>query len=347
MQAQIKKINQEISSAGKERDSLRAQLREAELAQARISKQINANQAEISAHEAELRQLKAEQARLQSAAEAQQERIAQELRTAWKMGRQAQIKLLLNQQNPDTLARNLAYYRYFFRARNEVLEEFRQTLAALADNEKQISTSLAALEENQRTLAEQQAQLTVANEARSAALARVNAELKEKGGTLARLEADQKELEALLEAIRKAIVELDIPEEDAQPFKSAKGKMPWPVPGRAIARFGDSRNQGKMRWQGVTIPASPGTLVKPIHHGRVIYSDWLRGMGLLIIVDHGDGYLSLYAHNQTLLKEVGEWVGTGTPIATVGDSGGRTEPALYFEVRENGKPVNPSLWCRR
>lgn len=274
-------------------------------------------------------------------------RIGAELRTAWKMGRQAQVKVLLSQQSPDALARNLAYYRYFFRARNAVLEEFRATLVSLAATETKINETLAALAENQDALARQQEALVAASAAREKALAKVNAELEDKGAALAKLEADRKELQALLEAIRKAITELEIPEGDYQPFKDSKGKMPWPVPGRASARFGDTRNEGKMRWQGVTIPAPAGTPVKAVHHGRVVYADWLRGMGLLMIVDHGDGYLSLYAHNQTLLKEPGEWVGVDTTIATVGDSGGKTRPALYFEVRENGKPVNPALWCRR
>ncbi len=347
LQAQIKRINSEISSAGKQRDALREQLRRAELEQARISKRVNANRAEIARQQAELKTLEAEQARLQAQADQQQERIAAELRTAWKMGRQAQVKVLLSQESPDTVARNMAYYRYFFRARSALLDSFRATLAALADTGEKISATIAELENRQAELAAQQEELAAATETRSAALAKVNADLQDKGSALAKLQADEKELQKLLEAIRKAIVELDIPDTDFQPFKSAKGKMPWPVPGRASSRFGDSRNEGKMRWQGVTIPAEAGTLVKSIHHGRVVYADWLRGMGLLLIVDHGDGYLSLYAHNQTLLKEVGEWVAVGTPIATVGDSGGKTQPALYFEVRENGKAVNPSLWCRR
>jgi septal ring factor EnvC (AmiA/AmiB activator) len=102
-----------------------------------------------------------------------------------------------------------------------------------------------------------------------------------------------------------------------------------------------------MRWQGITIPAEEGTTVKAIHHGRVVYADWLRGSGLLLIIDHGEGYMSLYAHNESLLREVGEWVSVGAPISTVGNSGGEEKSALYFEVRHAGKPVNPSKWCQR
>ena len=160
------------------------------------------------------------------------------------------------------------------------------------------------------------------------------------------MERDQRELEELLEAIEEALVNLAMPE-NYKPFSTAKGTMPWPISGRASHRFGKSRNEGKMRWQGVTIPANAGTTVAAIHHGRVVYADWLRGSGLLIIIDHGEGYMSLYAHNQSLLREVGEWVSAGTNISTVGSTGGLEKSALYFEVRVKGKPTNPASWCRR
>ena len=122
--------------------------------------------------------------------------------------------------------------------------------------------------------------------------------------------------------------------------------MPWPVEGKPSNQFDRPRNEGKMRWQGITIPAREGTTVKAIHHGRVVYADWLRGSGLLVIIDHGDGYMSLYAHNESLLREVGEWVTAGTPVSTVGNTGGEEQAALYFEIRQNGKPTNPSNWCK-
>ena len=160
------------------------------------------------------------------------------------------------------------------------------------------------------------------------------------------MEGDRKELERLLEAIEVAVVNLSLPDNYGA-FKLAKGKMPWPVAGKKPKNlYGKSRNEGKMRWQGVSIPAKEGTPVSAIHHGRVVYADWFRGSGLLLIIDHGDGYMSLYAHNQTLLREVGEWVTAGTQVSTVGSSGGQNSAALYFEVRHDGKPANPGSWCR-
>ena len=325
---------------------MQSQLRDAELEQSRISRDISRANKAIANQRAELDKLEANKALLEKNRDEQQTRIALELRTAWQMGQQGQIKVLLNQESPDTVARVMAYYRYFFRARNELLNEFRATLEALQSTEQRIATTLVELEQRQSRLATQQQELARAQRTRQAAVAQLNQSIQGKDAQLKKLQADQKELQQLLDAIREAVVNLHVPD-NYQPFAAAKTRMPWPVPGRASARFGDQRNQGKMRWQGVTIPAPAGTPVKAIHHGRVVYADWLRGMGLLLIIDHGNGYMSLYAHNQTLLREVGEWVSAETPISTVGDSGGLTRPALYFEVREKGKPVNPAHWCRR
>jgi septal ring factor EnvC (AmiA/AmiB activator) len=261
------------------------------------------------------------------------------------MGGDAHIKVLLNQQNPNTVSRAMAYYEYFFAARTQLLASYRETLAGLAQLENEISRTSAALEVNRQALQQQRQALAGAQEARKQAVASLSADIDSKGSQLQQLERDRGKLEELLKAIEEAVVNLKVPS-DYQAFAAARGKMPWPLAGKPSNRFGTSRNEGKMRWQGLTIPAREGTPVHAIHHGRVVYADWFRGSGLLLIIDHGDGYMSLYAHNQSLLREVGEWVTAGTPISTVGSSGGLDKPALYFEVRHNGKPTNPSAWCR-
>lgn len=346
LKAEITRINREISSASARRDTLQGQLRQAEKDKARLQREIAANRSEIGRQQGKLTALQADQAALEKARQEQAARVAVELRTAWQMGQQGQVKVLLNQESPDTVARMMAYYRYFFQARNELLEQYRQTLAELQATETAIAAALAELETRQATLAAQQQGLEKAQQNRQLAMAKLNESIAGKGSRLQELENDQRELQELLDAIEEAVVNLRVPE-NYQPFSAAKGKMPWPVPGRASHRFGTSRNEGKMRWQGVRIPGTAGTPVRAIHHGRVVYADWLRGMGLLIIVDHGDDYMSLYAHNETLLKDVGEWVTAETPISTVGDTGGLDRPALYFEVRHKGKPVNPASWCRK
>jgi septal ring factor EnvC (AmiA/AmiB activator) len=139
---------------------------------------------------------------------------------------------------------------------------------------------------------------------------------------------------------------VDIPAEadGQQPFHSRKGKLRWPARGRLAQRFGAPRSGG-LRWRGVMIEAQEGGEVRAVSQGRIAFSDWMRGFGLLLIIDHGDGYMSLYGHNQTLYKEVGEWVDTGEVVALLGASGGRTESGLYFEMRHKGRPINPVHWC--
>jgi septal ring factor EnvC (AmiA/AmiB activator) len=253
--------------------------------------------------------------------------------------------VLLNQESPHTVARAMAYYRYFFKARNDLVSNYRETLGELQAVELRIAGTLDQLAVQQATLQEQQAQLVTAQASREQAVASLNNSIQSKAEQLKQMEQNRRELESLIAAIEKAVTDLEVPE-DYQPFKSARGKMPWPLAGRRANNFGKPRNEGKMRWQGVTIPAKEGTSVNAIHHGRIVYADWLRGSGLLVIIDHGDGYMSLYAHNQSLLREVGEWVSAGTPISTVGNSGGQEQSALYFEIRHQGKPTNPSQWCK-
>ena len=345
LQADIKRISREISAANERKNTLQQELKIAEVALGQLQSDMAANKSAISASEGELSSLKEQRAELEKARDTQQARIALELKTAWQLGQQSQIKVLLNQESPHTVARAMAYYRYFFKARNELVANYRQTLAQLQELELRIAGTLEQLAGQQAQLQAQQAQLETAQASRAQAVAKLNESINSKAQQLTQMEQDRKELEDLITAIEKAVADLEVPD-DYQPFKSAKGKMPWPLPGKRANNYGRPRNDGKMRWQGVTIPAKEGTPVTSIHHGRVVYADWLRGSGLLMIIDHGDGYMSLYAHNQSLLREVGEWVGAGTPISTVGNSGGQEQSALYFEIRHQGKPTNPGSWCK-
>jgi septal ring factor EnvC (AmiA/AmiB activator) len=345
LQAQIKRTSREISTDNERKNSLQQELKTAEVELGRLQGEMAANERAIAASEEELLSLRQQRGELENARDTQQARIAVELKTAWQMGQQTQVKVLLNQESPHTVARAMAYYRYFFKARNELVVSYRETLQQLAELEQRIATTLKQLAEQQATLGEQQAQLVTAQATRAQAVAKLTDSIDSKAEQLKQMERNRKELEDLITAIEKAVVDLNVPD-DYQPFKSAKGKMPWPLGGKRASNYGRPRNEGKMRWQGVTIPAKDGTQVTSIHHGRVVYADWLRGSGLLMIIDHGDGYMSLYAHNQSLLREVGEWVGAGTPISTVGNSGGQEKTALYFEIRHQGKPTNPGRWCK-
>jgi len=346
LEVEIKGITSEISTASNRHNELQEQLRQAEVDLGTLQRDITENQRTLAANTKELAAMEQRRTEQEQARDLQKAHISLELKTAWQMGRQGQIKVLLNQENPHTVARSLAYYRYFFEARNTLLEQYRKTLRELQELQQRIDATLAELDSRGRTLQQQQADLTTAQASRQLALAELNDSISSKSAQLKQKEQDRKQLEELLRAIEKAIIDLQVPANYAT-FQSARGQMPWPVAGKPSNQFDHPRNEGKMRWQGITIPATEGTTVKAIHHGRVVYADWLRGSGLLLIIDHSDGYMSLYAHNESLLREVGEWVTAGTPVSTVGNTGGEDQTALYFEIRHNGKPTNPAQWCKR
>ncbi|MDZ7783188.1 MAG: peptidoglycan DD-metalloendopeptidase family protein [Halioglobus sp.] len=345
LERDIQRISREISSATSQRDKTQRQLRDAEETLGRLQREIAATGQEIDRSRARIAELEQERARLEGAREAQQARIAAEMRAAWQMGSQGRLKVLLSQEDPHTLARAMTYHRYLHEARRETVADYRRTLAELAALGERADSELRELERHKEALAQQRRQLGETRTEREKALAALNADIDSKAARLEQLQDDRRELEKLLQAIEEAVAKLEAPA-DHRAFAAARGEMPWPLEGQPSNRFGSWRNAGKMRWQGVTIPAEEGTTVQAIHHGRVVYADWLRGSGLLLIIDHGDGYMSLYAHNQSLLREVGEWVAAGAAISTVGSTGGRDRAALYFEVRHQGVPVDPALWCR-
>lgn len=345
LEADIERISSEISSASDQQSELQGQLRQAEVELGTLQREVAENQKALKSGAKELSDLEQQRSEQELARDQQQAQIAIELKAAWQIGRQGQIKVLLNQESPHTVARSMGYYRYFFQARNTLVEQYRKTLRELEELQQRIDATLAELATRGQTLEEQKTSLTVAQANRKQALAKLGDSISSNSAKLEQKKTDRKQLEDLLQAIEDAIVDLELPANYTS-FKSARGEMPWPVAGKPSNQYNHPRNEGKMRWQGITIPAKEGATVKAIHHGRVVYADWLRGSGLLLIIDHGDGYMSLYAHNESLLREVGEWVTAGSPVSTVGSSGGEEHTALYFEIRHDGKPTNPSKWCK-
>jgi septal ring factor EnvC (AmiA/AmiB activator) len=345
LQQQIELVTRELASARTQLSDQQEELRATELRLGQLQREISANLSAIASTEQELEVLEARQRELEQARDGQQVRIGTELRAAWQMGQQGTLKVLLNQESPHTVARAMTYYRYFFHARNNLVAEYRATLEELIAVRDRSEAAAGELLAQQAALEAQRQEVLASRQERELLIASLAASISSQDQELQQLQRDRAELEALLEAIAQAVVELQLPE-DYQPFASLRGALPWPVDGRRSNSFGASRGAGGMRWQGINLVAEEGTTVRAVHHGRVVYADWLRGSGLLLILDHGDGYMSLYAHNQSLLKDVGEWVAPGTPISTVGNSGGLDQYGLYFEIRKGGKPVDPVVWCR-
>ncbi|MES9969166.1 MAG: peptidoglycan DD-metalloendopeptidase family protein [Candidatus Thiodiazotropha sp.] len=273
--------------------------------------------------------------------------LEQQIRAGYAMGRQEKLKILLNQQDPAVVSRVMVYYDYFNSARVQQMESIQESLRQLRSIEKEIAQEEQRLQQLLAKNQNQKQQLESARTGRKKIIASLNRSLKDKGQELDSLKSDEKQLRSLLADIQQALSDIPLDTTAHVPFNSRKGKLPWPSRGRLAARFGSKRDVGKLKWDGVLIAAPEGQEVRAIHHGRVAFADWLRGFGLLLIIDHGDGYMSLYGHNQSLFKETGEWVEPGEVVAQVGNSGGRTSSGVYFGIRHNGQPKNPTQWCQR
>jgi septal ring factor EnvC (AmiA/AmiB activator) len=331
--------------AGK-RDQLTRELEESEKTVGTARGALEKLRRERALHTARRAELAAERRTEEAALAKDREALAGQIRAASMIGRQEPLKLLLNQRDPGQTGRVLVYYQYFGRARASQIAAIDAHLEELAG----LDAELAAEEQRLTMLEEQQrgevAKLQSARERRGRALVSLESESKSRAKELERLKEQQGGLEKLVRELRRALERIDkFPTDSKDAFARLRGKLAWPVAGRLVASFGQTR-AGGVKWDGVLLAGTQGTPVRAVYHGRVVYADWLSGLGLLTIIDHGDGYLSLYGHNERLYKEVGERVTAGDTIATLGDSGGRPRPELYFEIRKAGKPVDPRPWFR-
>ncbi|MDQ1342449.1 MAG: murein hydrolase activator [Pseudomonadota bacterium] len=346
VKSRIERVRKNVNQDIEKRDRLSTQLRDAELGVQQARRGLETLRAERIASESRLQELEREQAERDRELAAERGALAGELRAAYVNGREEQLKLLLNQQDPAGFGRMLAYYGYFGRARADRIGSIRDKLEHLA----LVREKIAAENERLKGLESQQekelAALRSAQQQRTRTVQAIESQIKSKGGELKRLESQAKGLEKLIADLRKAL--RNVPVAKQAPFEPLRGKLPWPVQqGKVLARFGQPRAGGSMRWQGMMIGTARGARVRAPFAGRVVYADWLPGMGLMIVLDHGGGYLSLYGHNEEVFRSVGDAVAAGDVIGAVGDSGGHNQPALYFEVRRGREPVNPENWLQR
>ncbi len=275
----------------------------------------------------------------------QQQALAQQLRAAYASGNEEYLKLLLNQTDPFELSRMFAYFRYFNEARSNEISRLSETLASIKKVADDIAMQRVRLDQLLQQRQKQIAILDKKQRQRKKIADAWQSKVVTSDSRLSSLLANEKELQAIIDAVREAI-EVFMPGERLTGLGKLKRKLRWPVAGKIIRSYGSSRHSGNMRWHGVLIKANEGKSVHAISSGRVVFSGWLRGYGLLMIIDHGKKYLTLYGHNQTLFKQVGDWVEPGEVISFVGNTGGQGKAALYFEMRYKNKPVNPAIWCR-
>ena len=340
----ISALKQSLDAAAGERDRLSGELQEAEAGIAELRVRLTDIERERQSAAAGKRTLEGELADRERRLDRESEALAAQLRTAYMSGRQEKIKLLLNQRDPATLGRLMAYYRYLndYRAGNirAVVEEIRK----LDELHAQIAAQAARLEQLARTRYDELGRLNEAQERRRTLLAELRRRIDEEGREVDRLAAQERDLQRLIAELTSILSDYPIASE--QPFGEHKGRLTWPVAGTLLHDFGQPR-AGGVKWNGVVLAAPRGHEVRAVYHGRVAFADWLAGMGLLVIVDHGEGYMSLYGYNETILKNTGDWVAPGDVIATVGDSGGQAEAGLYFELRRGTRPENPRHWVSR
>lgn len=377
--ADVAELKQLLEKLQQEKSGVQQALKKTESEMGQLEKQVKGLQQDLKKSEDEIQRLDGEKKKLEGARLEQQRLIGIQARAAYQSGRQEYVKLLLNQQNPEKFSRTLTYYDYLSEARMEQLATFNETLRQLANVEMDIANQQNQLLEQKSALDGRREQLASVRKERQLALAKLNKEFSARDQKLKAREQEQANLARVLKTIeetlarqaRKAeaarqqalLAEREQPRSGTKannsgplvsagasfggPFAKARGQLPWPVNGRLVARYGTPRGgDARTKWDGVLIGAAAGSQVHAVHGGRVVFADWLRGAGLLVILDHGNGYLSLYGHNQSLLKDAGDVVKAGEAIATVGTSGGQDIPALYFAIRQQGRPIDPAQWCR-
>jgi septal ring factor EnvC (AmiA/AmiB activator) len=322
------------------------QLKTIEANVAQVNLKVRQTGEQIKKRKSRLKKLRATRLEHQRKLSRENEYLAEQVYAAFTLGRQEKVKLLFSQQAPDALQRNLVYYEYFSNARVELINGVQSSIDKIIETESLIQQAQAELQQDQQALTEQKKRLKQDLSKRKTIIASLDSQLKKQGGSLSRLQDEAMQLQNLINSIQEIFAEAPESKISQQAFSGLKGKLAWPVKGKVRRLFGRHKPASDLRWQGVRIEAQSGSHVKSVSHGRIAFADWLRGLGNLIIIDHGNSYLSLYGHNESLFKNAGEWVDAGEIISSIGSSGGQSTPGLYFEIRKKGKPQNPTSWCK-
>ena len=342
VQQAIKKQKNTISQVNQDRTALQSKLKADDIAIGKTAKAINNTRIMLKKIKHKIAELEKKERVLITQKKHQEKLLAQQLRTAYSAGNHDYIKLILNQENPAKVQRTLTYYNYLNTAKIKEIDQFQLTLSQLLKVTTEHQDKVAQLKQLEGQQNQQNSTLRQSKARRASTLASLNKKLLSSQQQLAKLEAEEDNLVAALQQVSSLMK----PQINLSGLSQLKKKLKWPVKGKLVRRYG-SQKQGYLKWNGVLMTAPLGRQVETIHNGTVLFADWLKGYGLVTVIDHGDGYMSLYAHNQTLLKNVGERVESGESIALIGQSGGQSRPGLYFEIRYRGKTVDPKLWCTK
>lgn len=334
-------LERDRGALGREREALR----ELDLALQANARDLADTQQAVETQQQEVKRLEGERDAYLDQLSQRQDDLGEQVLAAWKLSRESRLKLILNQDDPARLGRILVYYDLLGEAQAERISELRTVLEELDRMQVGIDRELADLDALETQQAGQREVLQGQRGERIALLAAIEQSLSDGEARLEELRRNRRDLETLLERLGDALADIPADLGKGQHPNERRGTLPMPVGGRVLAAFGQPRS-ADLVWQGWLIAASPGESVRSIAHGRVAYADWLRGYGLLLILDHGDGFMSLYGQNESLRVEVGDWVEPEEVISTVGQ-GAQGSSGLYFELRRAGKAVDPAGWIRR
>jgi len=341
VQTEIESLSNALDKDKKARAKLNRQLKQQSKAVSTLNRELRTLGMQLKQKRRQLSQLEREQDAFRQSHAKQLKALNSQLRAAYLNTQPHYLKVLLNQQSPNKLSRSSTYFHYFHEARQTRLTAISDSLKTL-DNNK---TNLLAARQEQRLLYEKrqarQKQLTAQNAQRLATAKQLDQRVNSQGARVASLVEEAQALKALLQSLAEQAPAEAI---STRPFGQLKGRLTWPVNGKVIARYGDSRKLGQLTWQGIMIKSAIGKEIRSAAAGRVVFSDWLRGFGLLLIIDHGDKYMTLYGNNQSLLKEVGDTVTAGELVALSGERGVKQYAGLYFELRHQGNPTDPVKW---
>lgn len=343
VQAEIKSLTKSLDETKKSRADLHDQLEKQSKVISTLNRSLLDSTRKLKIKNDELDKLEKDKQKYRQSHAKQLDALAKQLRSAYLNTSPNYLKVLLSQHEPSSLSRTSAYYAYFHHARQEQLIEISASLKTLTHNRQIL---LIAQQQHQALYQEQQLQqqlLQKERKQRFVTAKQLDRKMEKQGVRVTSLQEQERALKSLLQSLSKQSKPLILD----LPFSERKSTLAWPIQGKVIALYGSSRNLGKLTWQGMMINAPLGEEIISAAPGRVVFSDWLRGFGLLLIIDHGDKYMTLYGNNQSLLKKVGDSVTTGDIIALSGEQGVRQYTGLYFELRHQGNPTDPVKWLSK
>ncbi|MEI8594498.1 peptidoglycan DD-metalloendopeptidase family protein [Photobacterium sp. Hal280] len=347
MKQEIARQQKQLSDKKQQLNDVQKTLKQQELAIARAAGDIHAAEQKVDGLTRSISQLEKEQQALLQRQIGQRELLKELLTSQYKMGKSSPLANLLGENDPTRLDRMAIYASHLSQARSHALDELAATDTELQLKKHQLSEQRNEQQSLLSQLKKDRATLLGSQQARKSTVRELQGQLNADKRYLTELKSNESRLiaeiakarKAAEEAARQARVNMD-------GLGKYKGKLPWPVSGSIRHAYG-SPLQGELRWKGIVIGKAVGSEVKAVHGGKVVFADWLRGYGLMVAVDHGQGDMTFYGYNQTVLKKVGDTVQRNEAIALVGDSGGQESPGLYFEIRRKGTPTNPQPWLTR